>query len=108
MRKLGRHDERTRILGTGWAAGAARLRWFLPFTIEDGHFAPVDAKEFHKVRFRSLNRILMGLSLTVGCGEAAKYSGHAALYWLLTVPAGVLALLFGMWLSFVTIHGRKG
>lgn len=83
------------------------LRWFLPFTITDGHFSPADAEEFQKVRFRSLNRILMGLSLTVGLGEAAKYGGYHVLYWVLTAPAGVLALLFGMWLSFVTLHGRK-
>ena len=24
------------------------------------------------------------------------------------LTAGVLALLFGMWLSFMTMHGRKG
>ncbi len=91
-----------------WRATLRVLRWFLPFRIEDGRFAPVDAEEFQKVRFRSLNRLLMGLSLTVGGGEAAKFGGHQVLYWVLTVPAGVLALLFGMWLSFVTMHGRKG
>ena len=83
------------------------LRWFLPFTMEDGHFAPLDMAAFRKTRFRSLNRILMGLVVTVGLGEAAKYGGYHVLYWVLTAPAGVLALLFGMWLSFVTLHGRK-
>lgn len=84
------------------------LRWFLPFTMEDGHFAPLDMAAFPKTRFRSLNRILMGLVVTVGLGEAAQHGGYAVVYWLMAVPAGVLALLFGMWLSFVTMHGRKG
>ena len=84
------------------------LRWFLPFTVTDGHFAPLDFEAFQKVRFRSLNRILMGLVVTMGLGEAARYGGHATLYWVLTVPAGVFALLFGMWLSFMTMYGRKG
>ncbi|MDA8119289.1 MAG: hypothetical protein M0Z85_04400 [Gammaproteobacteria bacterium] len=83
------------------------LRWFLPFRIEDGHFVPADAEEFQKVRFRSLNRILMGLVLTVGGGEAARYGGHVTLYWVLTAPAGVFALLFGTWLMFMALYGRK-
>ena len=96
--------------GFGAEAGRAMLRvlrWFLPFHLVDGRFAPLDAEEFRKVRFRSLNRLLMGLSLTVGLGEAARYGGYAVVYWVMAVPAGVLAMMFGMWLSFVTLHGRK-
>lgn len=84
------------------------LRWFLPLTIQDGRFAPVDAEVFQKTRFRSLNRILMGMVLTVGLGEAARYAGYAVLYWVLTAPAGVLALLLGAWLSFMTFYRRQG
>ena len=56
------------------------LRWFLPFTIADGHFAPVDAAAFQKARFRFLNRILMGLVVSVGLGEAARYRGYGVMY----------------------------
>lgn len=83
------------------------LRWFLPFTIADGHFAPLDAAAFQKTRFRSLNRILMGLVLTVGLGQAARYGGYMVMYWVMTVPAGVLAMLLGIWLMFMTLYGRK-
>ena len=96
--------------GIGAQAGRVAigvLRWFLPVTIQDGHFAPVDVEEFRKVRFRSLNRLLMGLVLTVGLGEAARYGGYPVMYWVLAVPAGVLAMLFGMWLMFMNLCGRK-
>ena len=84
------------------------LHRFLPLRIADGRFAPVDAGEFQKTPFRFLNRILMGMVLTVGLGEAARYGGYAALYWILTVPAGILAMLFGAWLSFMTFYRRQG
>ena len=100
--------DNARRVGREIAAGCLRiLRWFLPFTMADGHFAPLDADAFRKARFRSLNRILMGLVLTVGLGEAARYGGYAAMYWVMTVPAGVLAMLLGMWLMFMTLTGRK-
>lgn len=95
--------------GIGTQAGRATLRvlrWFLPFRIEDGRFAPVDVTEFQKTRFRSLNRILMGMVLAVGLGEAARYGGYPVLYWVLSAPAGVFAMLFGMWVTFVAHYGR--
>ena len=100
--------DNARRVGREIAVGCLHiLRWFLPFTMADGHFAPLDAEAFRKVRFRSLNRILMGLVLTVGLGEAARYGGYAVMYWIMTVPAGVLAMLLGMWLMFTTLYGRK-
>lgn len=90
--------------GAGESLAMRVARWFVPF--ERTPVGLVPDEDFCAHKWRYANRVAMGAVVSIAAVEIAKYSGFVVLHYVLMVPMGAVAILFGMWLSFSVSCGR--